>query len=254
MHGKVAIKQLSERMSDQSKASFQNDVSKMCHISSQHSDFVVRVHGLVDVPPYQPAMLVMEHMFESLSSACSSSPAPSLEQRVEWLVQAGKGISVFHIQTPPIPHCNIKPSNMLISPPTTGRSPYSLHPFQLTLCDTSLQSSSIPQATPHFRTSMLSAWSLGRSFASKCLTSFMKGTCKQSKVMCTCRRARRISRQFPPCAQGHHLRRLASDTQPAPVHRPLRASAGAIFAAFKGQKALPPSALSPILSSFRFCR
>ncbi len=82
---------------------------------------MVSVHGLVDDPPQEPMLLVMERMHEALSAAYGSDPAPSLRQRVEWLLQAGRGISFLHSQSPPILHRDIKPANMLLSSPATGR-------------------------------------------------------------------------------------------------------------------------------------
>jgi serine/threonine protein kinase len=114
----VAVKRLFDGLSEQSKTAFRREVDMMCQL---RSDFVVSVHGLVDEPPQEPMLLVMERLHESLSSAYGSDPAPSLQQRIEWLVQAGKGVSFFHAQSPPILHRDIKPSNMLLSSPATGR-------------------------------------------------------------------------------------------------------------------------------------
>jgi serine/threonine protein kinase len=114
----VAVKRLFDGLSQQSKAEFQREIDTMCQLSS---DFVVAVHGLVDEPSNEPMLLVMERMHESLSTAYSAHPPPTLRQRVEWLVQAGKGVSFFHAQSPPILHRDIKPSNMLLSSPATGR-------------------------------------------------------------------------------------------------------------------------------------
>ncbi len=114
----VAVKRLFDGLSEQSKTAFRREVDMMCQL---RSDFVVSVHGLVDDPPQEPMLLVMERLHESLSSAYGSDPAPSLQQRIEWLVQAGKGICFLHAQSPPILHRDIKPSNMLLSSPATGR-------------------------------------------------------------------------------------------------------------------------------------
>jgi len=114
----VAVKRLFEGMSEQSKASFLREVDMMCQL---RSDFVVSVHGLVDEPSNEPMLLVMERMHENLFRAYGSDPAPSLRQRVEWLLQAGKGIAFLHAQSPPILHRDIKPANMLLTSPATGR-------------------------------------------------------------------------------------------------------------------------------------
>jgi serine/threonine protein kinase len=114
----VAVKRLFGGMSEQSKTAFRFEVGMMRQLSS---DFVVSVHGLVDYPPHEPMLLVMERMHEALSSAYGSEPAPLLRQRVEWLLQAGKGISFLHAQSPPILHRDIKPANMLLTSPATGR-------------------------------------------------------------------------------------------------------------------------------------
>ncbi len=114
----VAVKRLFDGLSEQSKTAFRREVDMMRQL---RSEFVVSIHGLVDDPPHEPMLLVMERMHEALSSAYSSDPAPSLRQRVEWLLQAGKGICFLHAQSPPILHCDIKPANMLLTPPATGR-------------------------------------------------------------------------------------------------------------------------------------
>jgi serine/threonine-protein kinase TNNI3K len=114
----VAVKRMFDGLSQQSKAAFQLEVAIMCQL---RSDFVVAVHGLVDEPPQEPMLLVMERMHESLSTAYSAHPPPTLRQRIEWLAQAGKGVSFFHAQSPPILHRDIKPSNMLLTSPATGR-------------------------------------------------------------------------------------------------------------------------------------
>ena len=114
----VAVKRMFDGLSQQSKAAFQLEVAMMCQL---RSDFVVAVHGLVDEPSNEPMLLVMERMHESLSTAYSAHPPLTLRQRVEWLVQAGKGVSFFHAQSPPILHRDIKPSNMLLTSPSTGR-------------------------------------------------------------------------------------------------------------------------------------
>ena len=114
----VAVKRLFEGMSEQSKASFLREVDMMCQL---RSDFVVSVHGLVDDARDEPMLLVMERMHENLFRAYGSDPAPSLRQRVEWLLQAGKGIAFLHAQSPPILHRDIKPANMLLTSPATGR-------------------------------------------------------------------------------------------------------------------------------------
>ncbi len=90
----------------------------MCQL---RCDFVVSVYGLVDDPPDEPMLLVMERMQENLFRAYSSEPAPPLRLRVEWLLQAGKGICFLHAQSPPILHRDIKPANMLLTSPATGR-------------------------------------------------------------------------------------------------------------------------------------
>jgi serine/threonine protein kinase len=114
----VAVKRLFEGLSQQSKTAFRHEVEMMCQL---RSDYVVSVHGLVDDASHEPMLLVMERMHEALSSAYSSDPAPSLRQRVEWLLQAGRGISFLHSQQPPILHRDIKPTNMLLTSPATGR-------------------------------------------------------------------------------------------------------------------------------------
>jgi serine/threonine protein kinase len=113
----VAVKRLFDGLSEQSKVSFRREVDMMCQL---RSDFIVSVHGLVDDPPHEPMLLVMERMHENLVRAYGSFPAPSLRQRVEWLVQAGRGISFLHSQSPPILHRDIKPANMLLTSPATG--------------------------------------------------------------------------------------------------------------------------------------
>jgi serine/threonine protein kinase len=114
----VAVKQLFDGLTQKSRTAFQRELSMMHELKSE---FVVDVHGFVDESPEEPMLLVMERMHEPLSSAYISDPAPSLRTRVEWLVQAGKAISFFHKQLPPILHRDIKPANMLISSPATGR-------------------------------------------------------------------------------------------------------------------------------------
>ncbi len=71
--------------------------------------------------PHEPMLLIMERMHENLFRAYGSDPAPSPRQRVEWLLQAGRGISFLHAQSPPILHRDIKPANMLLTSPATGR-------------------------------------------------------------------------------------------------------------------------------------
>ena len=114
----VAVKRLFDGLSEQSKTAFRREVDMMCQL---RSDVVVSVYGLVDDPPHEPMLLVMERMHENLFRAYSSDPAPSLRQRVEWLLQAGRGISFLHAQSPPILHRDIKPANMLLTSPATGR-------------------------------------------------------------------------------------------------------------------------------------
>jgi serine/threonine protein kinase len=114
----VAVKRLFEGLSEQSKASFRHELIMMCQL---RSDYVVSVYGLVDDPPHEPMLLVMERMHENLFRAYGSNPAPSLRQRVEWLLQAGRGISFLHAQSLPILHRDIKPANMLLTSPATGR-------------------------------------------------------------------------------------------------------------------------------------
>ena len=114
----VAVKRLFDGLSEQSKTAFRREVDMMCQL---RSDFVVSVYGLVDDPPQEPMLLVMERLHKSLSSAYGSDPAPSLRQRVDWLLQAGRGISFLHSQSPPILHRDIKPANMLLTSPATGR-------------------------------------------------------------------------------------------------------------------------------------
>ena len=114
----VAVKRMFDGLSQQSKAAFQLEVAMMCQL---RSDFVVAVHGLVDEPSNEPMLLVMERMHESLSTAYGAHPPPTLRQRIEWMVQAGKGICFLHAQSPPILHRDIKPSNMLLTSPATGR-------------------------------------------------------------------------------------------------------------------------------------
>jgi serine/threonine protein kinase len=112
----VAVKRLLPGLTAQSRAAFQKEVAIMC---SMRSEFVVPVYGIVDDSPDQPVLIVMKLMHESLHSAYSSVPAPSLWQRIKWLVQAGKGIEFIHAQS--VLHRDIKPANMLISSPQTGR-------------------------------------------------------------------------------------------------------------------------------------
>ena len=114
----VAVKRLFDGLSEQSKTSFRHELIMMCQL---RSDYVVSVYGLVDDAPHEPMLLVMERMHENLFRAYSSDPAPSLRQRVEWLLQAGRGISFLHAQSPPILHRDIKPANMLLTSPATGR-------------------------------------------------------------------------------------------------------------------------------------
>jgi serine/threonine protein kinase len=112
----VAVKRLHPGMTAQSKAAFHKEVANMC---SMRSEFVVPVYGIVDDSPHQPVLLIMKLMHESLHSAYSAVPPPSLWQRVKWLLQAGKGIAFLHEHS--VLHRDIKPANMLLSSPETGR-------------------------------------------------------------------------------------------------------------------------------------
>ncbi len=112
----VAVKRLLPGLTAQSRAEFQKEVALMCRV---RSEFVVPVHGIVDDSPDQLVLLVKELMHETLHSAYSSLPAPSLWRRVKWLLQAGKGIEFLHAHD--VLHRDIKPANMLISSPETGR-------------------------------------------------------------------------------------------------------------------------------------
>jgi serine/threonine protein kinase len=113
----VAVKRLLPGMTEKSKAAFHKEVAIMC---SMRSEFVVPVYGVVDDSPDQPVLLIMKLMHQSLHSALHESvPPPSLWQRVKWLVQAGKGIEFLHAHQ--VLHRDIKPLNMLISSPDTGR-------------------------------------------------------------------------------------------------------------------------------------
>jgi len=112
----VAVKRLLPGMTAQSRLAFQKEVDIMCRM---RSEFVVPVYGVVDDSPDQPVLLIMKLMHESLHSAYSSVPPPSLWQRIKWLVQASKGIEFLHGQS--VLHRDLKPANMLISSPETGR-------------------------------------------------------------------------------------------------------------------------------------
>jgi serine/threonine protein kinase len=114
----VAVKRLFGGLSEQSKTAFRRELVMMCQL---RCDVVVSVYGLVDDPPNEPMLLVMERMHENLFRAYSSDPAPPLRQRVEWLLQAARGICFLHAQSPPILHRDIKPANMLLTSPATGR-------------------------------------------------------------------------------------------------------------------------------------
>jgi serine/threonine protein kinase len=125
---RVAVKRLLQGLTAQSRAVFRQEVAIMCKM---RSEFVVQVYGIVDDSPDQPVLLIMELMHESLHSAYSSMPPPTLWQRMKWLVEAGKGIEFLHEQS--VLHRDIKPGNMLISSPDTSRF--------LKLCDFGLSKS-----------------------------------------------------------------------------------------------------------------
>jgi serine/threonine protein kinase len=116
----VAVKRLSQGLSAKSKAEFKREVA---FLSALACEFVVQVYGVVDDSPDQPVLLVMELMHESLHDAVhASDPPPSLRQRIMWLVQAGKGIAFLHSAGEQgVIHRDIKPGNMLITSPDTGR-------------------------------------------------------------------------------------------------------------------------------------
>ena len=117
----VAVKRLLPGLTAQSRAEFQKEVALMC---SMRSEFVVPVHGIVDDSPDQPVLLVMELMHETLHSAYSSLPVPSLWQRVKWLLQAGKGIEFLHVNKAAPRHQTCQHAHLLPGhrpPPATGR-------------------------------------------------------------------------------------------------------------------------------------
>jgi serine/threonine protein kinase len=223
---RVAVKRLLQGLTAQSRAEFRQEVAIMCKM---RSEFVVQVYGIVDDSPDQPVLLIMELMHESLHSAYSSMPPPTLWQRMKWLVEAGKGIAFLHEQS--VLHRDIKPGNMLISSPDTSRF--------LKLCDFGLSksladttSTSLRTADPSsalhavcgtllvasahlitwprrsfpsnlssvlHRTSTLLVWFVGRSFACSYLSQIV-ATCRNSRPVSkvTCVRARGISRRLSP--------------------------------------------------------
>jgi eukaryotic-like serine/threonine-protein kinase len=114
---KVAVKRLLQGLTSQSKSEFKREVA---FLSAMACEFVVQVYGVVDDSPDQPMLLIMELMHESLFDAVHKSDTPpSLRQRIMWLVQAGKGIAFLHEKG--VIHRDIKPGNMLITSPATGR-------------------------------------------------------------------------------------------------------------------------------------
>jgi serine/threonine protein kinase len=117
---RFAVKRLFQYASTHCRDALRSEMNSIRNLSSE---FVVDVHAVNGhhASPDQPVLLIMERLQESLFSAYRALPAPSLRQRIEWLVQAGKAVSVFHSLSPPVLHCNITPSSMLVSSPASGR-------------------------------------------------------------------------------------------------------------------------------------
>ena len=114
---RVAVKRLLQGLTAKSKSEFKREVAVL---SAMACEFVVQLYGVVDDSPDQPVLIVMELMHESLFDAVHKSDTPpSLRQRIMWLVQAGKGIAFLHAKG--VIHRDIKPGNMLITSPDTGR-------------------------------------------------------------------------------------------------------------------------------------
>ena len=120
---RFAVKRVFQYTSSHCRDALRSETNSMQPLRNLSSEFVVSVRAVNghQTSPDQPVLLVMERLHESLFSAYRTMPAPSLRQRIEWLVHAGKAVSVFHSLSPPVLHCDIKPSSMLISSPATGR-------------------------------------------------------------------------------------------------------------------------------------
>jgi serine/threonine protein kinase len=143
---RVAVKRLLQGLTSQSKADFQKEVGIMC---SMACEFVVQVYGVVDDSPELPVLLIMELMHESLFDAVHKSDTPpSLRQRIMWLVQAGKGVAFLHEKG--VIHRDIKPGNMLLTSPATGRR-LKMGDFGLSKSLADIASSSMRRTAPDAR-------------------------------------------------------------------------------------------------------